>query len=106
MNKLLKSLNAFFAEAKFISEIENAEWRIRKAFIIEKDRLDRKKTKLFKVGDRVKFINPNGFDHYGIIERKLLKKIQIKTDDDYTYRVMPTKIFPPEGVKKWKKYGA
>ena len=97
--KLRNQLNKYLPRIKHIEDLRSFEREISHMFRTERENRDEVKIKIFKPGDKVRFIK-DGFPEKGTVSRILDKKIEVMAEDgQWKYRAYPSMV-------GWRKEGA
>ena len=88
--KLRNQLNKYLPRIKHIEDLRSFEREIFHMFREERECRDEAKIKIFKPGDKVRFIK-DGFPEKGTVQRVLNKKIEVIADNgQWKHRVYPS----------------
>tara|TARA_R100000963_G_C4578399_1_gene60438 strand:- start:18 stop:332 length:315 start_codon:yes stop_codon:yes gene_type:complete len=88
--KLRNQLSKYLPRIKHIEDLRSFEREIFHMFREERECRDEAKIKIFKPGDKVRFIK-DGFPEKGTVQRVLNKKIEVIADNgQWKHRVYPS----------------
>ena len=105
-NKIIKLVQEYIAKEKNTSDLRSAANSIANEFLYVTKQRNKARSKIYKVGDRVKFYTPSWCSAIianGTVEKVGTSRIKISTENG-TFNIPSTKVGKPQRVAaKWQK---